>query len=128
MCAGIALSSEDTLHRRLSIAGWLLAMTLPSVAVGQVVRDDSLSDPGPVLWGTDINGETATYLIDPSYEPQGGNLYHSFSEFSIQEGETAQPAGLRPPPEGAGGAPIGGAVPRGCRLPSRIPLCAAPRR
>ena len=78
------------MHRRPSIACWLLAMALPGVAAGQVVLDGSLGDPGLVPGGPDINGDSATYLIDASYgEPRGDNLFHSFSEFSIQGGETA---------------------------------------
>jgi filamentous hemagglutinin family protein len=93
VCARVALSSEDTLLRRLAIMCWLLAATLPSVAAGQVVRDGSLGDPGAPLDvppGTDANLQPATYLIEESYgETHGSNLFHSFSEFSVNAGETA---------------------------------------
>jgi len=75
-CAGIVL---------------IAAMSLPHAALaGGVVRDGSIGPAGDVAGGVDSLGVEATYLIDASDgEQRGGSLFHSFSEFSIGEGQTA---------------------------------------
>jgi large exoprotein involved in heme utilization and adhesion len=75
-----------------------LALALPVAA--QVTTDGSVGSAvaGPVLPGIDDRGDPATYLIhDGLGEQVGGNLYHSFGEFSIQTGETATFTSSDPP-------------------------------
>jgi large exoprotein involved in heme utilization and adhesion len=48
--------------------------------------------------GIDDLGQPATYLIhDGLGEQRGGNLYHSFDQFSVQLGETATFTSSDPP-------------------------------
>jgi filamentous hemagglutinin family protein len=68
------------------------ALAAPSSA--QVVRDGTLGSapPGLLAGGTDPGGLSATYLIGEELGErpgQGANLFHSFSQFSIRESETA---------------------------------------
>ena len=81
-------------------AAWLVVALLgflgagPSAAqnLGLVVRDDTLGSlrNEVVPSGMDSLGQHADYLIEPALgEQMGGNLFHSFSHFSVGVGEVA---------------------------------------
>ncbi|HEY9643450.1 MAG TPA: filamentous hemagglutinin N-terminal domain-containing protein, partial [Coleofasciculaceae cyanobacterium] len=66
---------------RVSSPGWLwLALALPSFA--QIVQDGTLSSPSSVT----VNG---TQFVITGGTQAGGNLFHSFRDFSVPAGQTA---------------------------------------
>jgi filamentous hemagglutinin family protein len=88
------------LARAASMTGFALITALSASAQNQglVIRDGSLgAGPAGVRAGTDPTGGAASYLIKPDQGKQvGGNLFHSFSQFSIGKGETATFTGPDP--------------------------------
>jgi hypothetical protein len=79
---------------------WVLATTLglPYTATAQVTLDGTIgtAGAGPVAPGIDDLGQPATYLIhDGLGEQRGGNLFHSFDQFSVQLAR-ASPAACAP--------------------------------
>lgn len=75
------------------LAAWAAvfgAATLPGATRADVVLDGSLGPAGPVAGGRLPDGRATDHLIESALGRQaGGNVFHSFSTFSIEAGRSA---------------------------------------